>query len=50
MAYRPTSHSIKSVPAVIPAVEETQDPTILIVYQVYVTIKVLVVTQFKTCW
>ena len=44
MAYRPTSHSIKSALAVFPAVEETLDPTILIiVYQVYVT-------QFKTCW
>jgi len=51
MAYRPTSHSIKSVPAVFPAVEETRDPTIMIiVYQVCVIIKVLVVTQFKTCW
>jgi len=53
MAYRPTSnsHSIKSEPAVFPAVEETRDPTILIiVYQVYVIIRVFVVTQFKTCW
>jgi hypothetical protein len=51
MVYRPTSHSIKSVPAVFPVVEETRDANILIiVYQAYVIIKVFVVTQFKTCW
>ena len=50
MAYRPTSHSIKSVPTVFPTVEESRDPTnLIIVYQVYIIIKVLVVTQFKTC-
>ena len=42
---------MKSAAVVFPAMEETRDPTILItVYHIYVIIKVLVRTQFKTCW